>query len=174
MKRLIVLSVLLSLPINAQEIIFKSGFENPPTGTASQSTTISASVNTDASNAIDGITDGDGADGDLLSHTEFETNPWWRVDLDGSYTIDSIAIWNRTDGFQSRLSDFTVSILDSGDNVKWSMVFAGTAGTPTILDTSYTLGTTVIIQLNGTNYLTLAEVQLFSASDCQGLCRLGM
>ena len=44
--------------------------------------------------------------------TTSQSQPWWEVDLDGLYDIFAIEIWNRTDGSQDRLDDFSVFVSD--------------------------------------------------------------
>src|SRR5262249_21251902 len=45
-------------------------------------------------------------------------NPWWEVDLGGEFPIDSIQIYNRTDGFlRHRLDGFTLKVLDHNRQV---------------------------------------------------------
>jgi putative heme-binding domain-containing protein len=74
----------------------------------------------DASKAIDGNVSGKYADNGQ-SHTEESVrNPWWQVDLEGDYPIDSIAIYNRTDdGLGKRLNGFTLKVLDKDHKVVW-------------------------------------------------------
>ena len=68
-----------------------------------------------ASRAIDGHTDG-AFGANTSTHTrEGVQSPWWEVDLGGEYPIESIAIWNRTDGdLGNRLANFTLTVLDAG------------------------------------------------------------
>ena len=67
----------------------------------------------DASRAIDGNKSGDYGDGGQ-THTEENTaNPWWEVDLGGELPIESIVVYNRTDGdLGKRLDGFTLKVLD--------------------------------------------------------------
>jgi putative heme-binding domain-containing protein len=68
----------------------------------------------DASRAIDGNKSGIYSDGGQ-THTEEDTeNPWWEVDLGSEFPIDSIQIYNRTEGFlRHRLAGYTLKVLDS-------------------------------------------------------------
>ncbi len=53
-------------------------------------------------------------------HTPQEntTNPWWEVDLGADFPIDSVAVWNRTDGdYYRRLNRYTVKVLDEGRKI---------------------------------------------------------
>ncbi len=67
----------------------------------------------DAQRAIDGNKSGSYNDGSQ-THTEENTrHPWWEVDLGGELPIESIVVYNRTDGYLGRrLNGFTVKILD--------------------------------------------------------------
>jgi len=124
--------------------------------------------------AIDGNTDGWWPDGSV-SHTNYETHPWWQVDLGGSYAIKYVAIWNRSDCCSERLTDFFVFVSDfpftSSDplvvkdqpTVHATHVY-GTAGYPTAVTVS-TYGRYVRIQLAGTNSLHMAEVQVFGTTQ---------
>jgi NedA-like, galactose-binding domain len=134
-------------------------------GTATQSSTHLTHV---ASLAINGNTSGDYPSGQV-ANTESEYQPWWQVDLGNDYRIDSIVLWNRTDAVPERLTNFTVSVLDASNNVVWSQVYdtAGEYPNPsqTITPPANTYGQKVEVQLNGTNYLQLAEVQVFGIAQ---------
>lgn len=70
--------------------------------------------------AIDGNTNGDYFAAKSTTHTNKENRPWWEVDLRGDYAIDSIRIWNRTDGnLESRLKPFRVVVLDAKRQPLW-------------------------------------------------------
>jgi hypothetical protein len=56
--------------------------------TASQSSTVLGAT---ASRANDGNTDGNYADGSV-SHTNYENQPWWQVDLGSSQQITSVNV----------------------------------------------------------------------------------
>ena len=131
-------------------------------GTASQSSLWSgASGDTSLpENAIDGNTGG--AWGiDLLTHTNKEDLAWWQVDLGSVKAIESIDIWNRTDAVTDRLFPFTVSILDAtGGSLWFEDVTTGLAQMTFDLDDIIN-GQFVKIQLGDTNYLHLAEVQVW-------------
>src|SRR5262249_29220707 len=72
----------------------------------------------DASKAIDGNTSGRFADGGQ-SHTEEGTrNPWWEVDLGQEVPIDTVVVYNRTDGaLGKRLDGFTLQVLADAHRV---------------------------------------------------------
>ena len=142
-------------------------------------TTATQSSNTqpggDAAHAVDGNTDGNFVDGSV-SHTGDDANAWWQTDLGSSQAIGSIALWNRTDCCSNRLSDYWVFVSDNPFTTAltpqqqaaqpgvWSNHQTGQAGPPTALNVG-TTGRYVMVQLSGTNYLSLAEVQVFSPAD---------
>ena len=55
---------------------------------ASQSSTLNGHMS--AARAVDGIHDTH--NGDRCSHTTFESNPWWRVDLGQQYNVKTVRI----------------------------------------------------------------------------------
>ena len=72
----------------------------------------------DAQKAIDGKTSGAYGAGSQ-THTEENTrNPWWEVDLGSDAPIESIVVYNRTDGtLGKRLDGFTLKVLDADRRV---------------------------------------------------------
>jgi len=123
--------------------------------------------------AVDGNLDGNFFDGSV-SHTNLDSNAWWQVDLGSSANISSVVVWNRTDACcVSRLSDYWVFISDtpfSGQDTPDSLIsrsgtfaiHSSAAPNPsTVFSTTGVQGRYVRIQLSGTNYLNLAEVQVF-------------
>lgn len=140
-------------------------------GTAIQVDTFSGA---EASRAIDGNTTGDWALGSLSSTTERAT-PWWQLDLGGVKSIDKIKVWNRSDAATDRLSNFDVFVSDNPFISDDPAVIAnqagvirkhtaGEGGRPTTFEIDAT-GRYVRVQLLGTNYLTLAEVEVFASSN---------
>jgi hypothetical protein len=77
---------------------------------ATQSSDDSAS--TTADKAVDGNVDGNLVAGLSVSRTASEAQPWWQVDLAGSYPIQEIELWNRTDCCSTDLQDFYVFVSD--------------------------------------------------------------
>ena len=88
--------------------------------------------------------------------------------------IDTVRVWNRTDCCGERLSDFYVFVSDSpfestdlaatqSQAGVTAYHTAGQGGTPTALPVSRT-GRYVRVQLAGTNYLSLAEVEVTGAA----------
>ncbi len=124
--------------------------------TASQSSTL---LGANASRAIDGSTDGIFSD-NSVTHSDLQASPWWQVDLGVLHAIGTVIVNNRTDCCSDRLADFDVSV--SADALSWRVIggITGPAPAQNIFTTSAT-GRFVRVQLRGTNYLSLAEVQVF-------------
>jgi hypothetical protein len=132
----------------------------------------STALGAGAGNAVDGNTDGD-ITHHSVTHTEIQKNPWWQVDLGSSVNIKSVVIWNRTDAVSERLSDYWVFISDTpflptetpasfqGRAGIWSSHQLAYPNPSTTIAPNGAHGRYVRIQLNGTNYLSLAEVQVF-------------
>ena len=136
-------------------------------GTATQSSTDYEGV---PERAIDGNTNGDYND-DSVTHTAFEDQPWWQVDLGAPYAIDEIQVWGRTDDCcKGRLSNYDVYILDCRNNVVWSNYQASYPDPSVSLDPEWARGRFVTIQLQAANQaLSLAEVRVLSENPA-GYC----
>ena len=146
----------------------------PPTNLALGKTTFQSSLlNAGAAQswlAVDGNNDGNYYDGSL-THTALDANAWWQVDLGAVGSIDQVKVWNRTDCCPERLSDFYVLVSDapftstdlsatlSQPGVSNYFV-AGIGGRPSQVTVGRS-GRYVRVQLSGTNYLSLAEVEVF-------------
>lgn len=141
---------------------------------ASQSSTYTFSPSPVAGLAVDGNTNGDFFAGSV-THTNLDTNAWWQVDLGAPKTINTITIWNRTDGTAAtwqRLQDFWIFIsnTDLGAADITTIMADPTVtkihdqeGTYPNPSRSYSVGTNgryVRVELNGANYLHMAEVQV--------------
>jgi hypothetical protein len=68
--------------------------------------------------AIDGSTHPHFATGRSISHTAFDANPWWEVDLGEPTRVDRISIWNE-DAHPYRLAGAVLTLLDRDRNVVW-------------------------------------------------------
>ncbi len=82
-------------------------------GTAKQSSTANGA---DAKRAIDGNTDGAFSSGSQTHSAENEDHPWWEVDLGREYPVESVKVFNRTEGdgaLGKRLEGFTLVALDA-------------------------------------------------------------
>jgi hypothetical protein len=121
--------------------------------------------------AVDGKTDGNYSHGSL-SLTNGDSNAWWQVDLGASAGVSSIVIWGRTDCCTSWLNDYWVFVSDTPFNSTdtpanlqarsgtWSS-HQTTAPSPSAsIAIAGAQGRYVRVQLSGTNYLEMAEVQV--------------
>jgi len=139
-----------------------------------QSSTLSQYETTGSRAAVDDDTDGNLFDGSVTA-TGRDTHAWWQVDLGASRAIGSIVVWNRTDCCSSRLSDYWVFLSDTpfspSDTPTTLQKRAGiwkshqtAAPNPSITIRTYgAKGRYVRVQLTGTDYLSLAEVQVFGS-----------
>ncbi|MDT4955975.1 MAG: hypothetical protein QOJ02_4113 [Acidobacteriota bacterium] len=129
-----------------------------------------------ASRAADGNTDGNWSN-NSVTHTGQDSQAWWQVDLSIIQSIGTIKVWNRTDAVTDRLSNFYVFVSDVpfastdltttlNQSGVTSYYTAGQGGVPTTIPVNRT-GRYVRVQLSGTNYLSLAEVQVLSPASTQ-------
>ena len=118
----------------------------------------------DASRAVDGKTDGDFGH-QSVTHTNFQSKPWWQVDLDSEETIRQINIYNRTDTTSNRLSNFHVILLDSFGNEIDRKRISSLTDTFAQIAIDYKKARYVRIELEGNNALSLAEVQVLRAEN---------
>jgi hypothetical protein len=124
---------------------------------ATQSSTLN---DQSASIAVDGVTLS--TDGRGLSETDSDPQAWWQVDLGSTQAVGRVHVWRRTDCCLDRLADFDVML--SSDGATWTSVLhvSGQAGQPSILDFGGKMGRYVRVQLTGTNFLALTEVEVFA------------
>ena len=114
-----------------------------------------------AGTAVDGNTSGNyGAF--QVTNTGQEATPWWRVDLGVMYPVDSVRVWNRTDCCADRLTNFDVKL--SMDGQTWPDIsnLGGQCGRPSVFKYTAKNARFVRVQLRGTNFLNLAEVEVFA------------
>ncbi|XP_013415647.1 receptor-type tyrosine-protein phosphatase kappa [Lingula anatina] len=134
--------------------------------TASQSSFIRhKGVNWIAKYAIDGNTDTD-FDGGSCSHTNVEHNPWWKVDLGGTFSIYSVTLVNRAGESGKNLKNIEINAV-SPNNTSYHCASrvehlppGGTVELP--CNTAPIVGQFVRISLNNNpaNELTLCEVMV--------------
>ena len=138
--------------------------------TATQSSSLAGYPASAAGAAVDGNTDGSFFNGSV-STTDLNPSAWWQVDLGGPAVVNSIMIFNRTDCCGPRLSDYWVFVSDTPfaptDTPANLQFRAGTWGShqttapgPSATIAAGVSGRYVRVQLSGTDYLTLAEVQV--------------
>ena len=111
--------------------------------------------------ATDGNTDGAWTN-NSVTHTSYQYQPWWQVDLGSTRAIGGVVLFNRTDCCTDRLADFDIQL--SYDGVQWDTVLSqsGPAGNRTEYALASPQGRYLRVQLRGANYLSLAEVQVFA------------
>jgi glucose/arabinose dehydrogenase/azurin len=94
----------------AEVQVFSGGKNIALQGKARQS---SVSNGGEAARAIDGRTDASYGSGTQTHSQENEARPWWELDLGSEQPIESLMIWNRTEGLGNRLEGYTLTILDT-------------------------------------------------------------
>ena len=116
--------------------------------------------------AVDGVIHGDYevAPG---THTQQEANAWWQVDLGAVYSLNAVKIHNRGNNTGARLTDFSVHLSDfpftDTNNSISTYRYRSTAGPLSVVNL-YQNARYLRIQLNGSNYLQLAEVEVFGSN----------
>jgi YVTN family beta-propeller protein len=126
-----------------------------------------------AAQAVDGNTNGSFA-GNSVTHTlDSAAQDWWQVDLGTLSRIDVVQLWNRTDCCADRLQSFAVFVsptdmtgrtydqLKADPTVTVREVGPTSWGEPTIGVPVGGAGRFVRVQLQGSNNLSLAEVQVW-------------
>lgn len=105
--------------------------------------------------------------GGFAFHTDLEENPWWTVDLEEVYPIDTIVIYNRDDEFSGRA--LNTSILSSLDGIEWVSIYSAVnrfggilTGKPLIVNCNSNVAARYIrIQIIGKQYLHLDQVEIY-------------
>jgi hypothetical protein len=139
--------------------------------TASQSSTFSPQGSPSA--GVDGNTDGNYNNGSVTV-TNSDAQAWWQVDLGSSQAIEDVQLWNRTDCCANRLTDFWVLVSDQPMPASLAAAkaqagvssyhFPNQSGNTTDVRIRRT-GRYVRVQLTGTNFLSLAEVQVWAPAS---------
>ena len=104
-------------------------------------------------------------------HTGHGEMPWWQVDLGETRTVARVAIWNRCDDTAARNNRVMVRL--SEDAETWRTVYehdgttfrGATDGKPLAVELDGAQCRFVRIQLPGTDYLHLDEVEVFGPED---------
>ena len=123
----------------------------------------------DASKAVDGVTSGNTSAGDVAI-TGYETKPWWQVDMGSVQPIREVHIWSSNvtccvyTSPPKNLYVFTSKTPFTGDPLTVPQAGVSTfyvaqgwpAVVPINIDAQY-----VRVQLDGTDALSLSEVQVF-------------
>ncbi len=123
--------------------------------------------------AVDGRTSGTFSQLSV-THTKYNSNPWWEVDLDAEYDIDKIEIWNRTDCCSERLSNYDIFVKRNPNetglkfNTNRIRYQSGEAASKTI--NGNRRGRYVRIQKYGSGFLSLAEVKVYEKREPVTFC----
>ena len=153
-----------SAQTNSSDLI-NLAFEKP---TEQSSTNFGGAAN----RAVDGNTNGRYRSGST-THTANRTAPWWQVDLGQSYEIQNIDLYNRTDDCcTARLNDVYVFVSDEPfarqtiaqllrNEAVETHFHSGVVGETLSVDYSLITGRYVRVQLQGTEALSLTEVEVF-------------
>ena len=139
------------------------------TATQSSTWTNSAGFAHVAGLAVDGNISGDFERDQSVACTGSNPGEWWKVDLEGTYEISEIKVYNRDDFWGNRLTGFSVEILKDGA-VVW--VYTHPGGTPpyeNVIAVPNVMGHEVEVSLpitSSTN-LQLAEVIVMGVVSAQ-------
>jgi len=113
--------------------------------------------------AVDGDTGSNWSDG-TMAHTMADlTSPWWEVDLEKEYEIETIVLHNREDCCSERLTGVRVELIDnSGSIVAYENYANDTTNVESIEFDFGVYASKVKVSLPGSNMpLQLAEVEVF-------------
>ncbi|XP_062590594.1 fucolectin-4-like [Saccostrea cucullata] len=117
-----------------------------------------------AANAVDGKTECGTTD---VAITNFQINPWLKVNLYNTSTVDRVLIYNRQDCCGGRLHDVSVSVIDNGRNVSCGFYPGPAASENRILflcekETNGNGVTISILSRNGQNdSLSVCKVEIY-------------
>uniref|UniRef100_A0A672KLF2 Fucolectin tachylectin-4 pentraxin-1 domain-containing protein n=1 Tax=Sinocyclocheilus grahami TaxID=75366 RepID=A0A672KLF2_SINGR len=125
-------------------------------GTPVQST---LAYNWYAQNALDGLSS-------TCTHTDAQSDPWWKLDLLKTYSVNSVTITNRLDCCSTRINGAEIRIGNNSLDVFSNPVCAVVSSIPAGATYSYSCrgmeGRYVIVNIPGTSkVLTLCEVGVY-------------
>ncbi len=153
---------------------------NNPTNIAigKSATQSGTQFNAAASRAVDGNTNGNFWGTPTSSLTNWVSNAWWELDLGAVADIESINLWNRTDCCEDLFSNYYVFVSDipfSSSNLNTTLnqngvsnfLQNGTAQRPTSININRS-GRYIRVQLNGTSYLAISEVEVIGCLNGGG------
>jgi Bacterial Ig-like domain/Carboxypeptidase regulatory-like domain/F5/8 type C domain len=122
-----------------------------------------------AARAVDGILEGDPH---FAAITASQATPYWTVDLGSVQPIEDIVVWNQTNASANRLSNYRVYVSDvpftsttvAGTTAQAGVSTYAVVGTAARTNTfrANRNGRYVRVQLAGTNFLQLAEVEVWA------------
>ena len=156
--------------LNLAEVeVYSRNLRNVAFGKKAAQSSYYDAATTPASNAVNGVTSGTLGAGTIV-HTNpntKETIQYWEVDLDGSYSIESIHVYNRSETEeQKQLTNFKVEVFDENDVQKYSGQQQNAPKPSAVfLTPKDTVGNKVKISRNNSSnngFIVLAEVQVFA------------
>ena len=105
-------------------------------------------------------------DAGSISHTNGDNQAFWEVDLGKKYLIETIKVYNRTDGYQERLNNFNILVTeeiieDMTNNYQPFAEKEKKFDGPSKTFSNKKSGRFVRVELNDQNYLHMAELQVF-------------
>lgn len=114
----------------------------------------------DASRLIDG-----NKNKELAFHTDYEKNPWWKIEFDNLYFIESINIYNRIsiDVVRKRISPFVLQFSVNGND--WNTLLQ----TPDGFDFGAETGENVPLQWIGESLIEARAVRIIVLKDYEVL-----
>lgn len=103
------------------------------------------------------------------SHTQIETDPWWRIDFESLVRIHEVRLFNRLDGCLDRVANFQIESSLDGENWIWQIVkndglsYGGADGTPYIWrnEEGFTARYVRIIILGKEQFLNFDQVEFY-------------
>jgi FkbM family methyltransferase len=102
-------------------------------------------------------------------HTNLEPSPWWQVDLTRTADLSEIRVFNRIDTSAERADNLLIMISEDGQ--EWrplyqskGLRFGGIDGRPLIVPVQEAKARFVRVQLEGTQYLHLDEIEVYEHS----------
>jgi hypothetical protein len=117
-----------------------------------------------SSNYLGAYPAGFGNDGGFFNifHTNSEKNAWWDVTFSQDYYVTSTKLFNRTECCSERASPFSLFLYDSGGSVVWSSTNNSFGGPTAEFTGINTQGRRMRVQLDGTDYLHMREVEVYA------------
>ncbi len=127
-----------------------------------------------ASKAVDGNQNGTFfTSNSSVSATNFANQPWWEVDLGSDLFIEKINFYNRTDGSDrsnnchvlvSSVPFSSGNLANAQAQANFSEFIPGQVGSPSIVSPNIE-GRYVRIQMDGSGYLVIAELEVIGCVD---------
>lgn len=114
-----------------------------------------------AARAVDGDNNGDFSS-DTCTQTQKQKNAWWKVDLQQEVHIQKVVVWNRVDCCKERLGGFSVKLCCPWEECGTAK---GDEAQSTTVHCNFLKGRYVQVELEGEDYLTLCEVQVFGSTQ---------